>query len=744
MEKQNKVLTLVVVLGIVVLATILIIDPKKPEPLTNSTTTDIEYLKLKTFGSLGELKEFLNKSATNNVGVYYGRTMATSVAPSASGALSGANGASMKSASADISVESRSSDYSKTNIQVEEVDEADIVKNDGKYIYVVSGNKVAVIDAHPADKMKIISEINFSTSITNIFLNEDKLVALSNYYNYLPVADCLSGLECGRGNSQYFTQAYIYNIKNKENPVLERNISISGNYVDSRMIGDYVYLIANKYISNFQEPELPIYYADGVRTLIPAEKINYFDYEDSSRTFTTIASIDLQKDEMQTEVYLTGSASTVYVSINNIYLTYTKRISNKEHFEKIVKEVLIPLLPSSEKEKIGEVMKSEKPYYEISNNVNKIFYNYIESLSPETQSDFNKKLINETLKFEEKIQKETEKTVIHKIGIDKEKIKYKGVGEVGGHALNQFSMDEFEGKFRIATTTGEVFYGNSLNHLFVLDENLNQIGSVEDLAKGEKIYSARFVGERAYIVTFKKVDPLFVIDLRNPSEPKVLGYLKIPGYSDYLHPYDENHVIGIGKEAVDASAEEIANRNLDFAWYQGLKISLFDIIDVEHPKEKAKIVIGDRGTESNALYDYKAFLFDKDKDLLVIPIALSEINKTKYEEECKKYSDDKEKCANIRANAYGERVWQGAYVLNISLEGISVRGKITHNDNKTEGSQYWRSSGTDVKRSLYIGNALYTISDSKIKANDLQTIEEISMLKLPYESYYRGEVVYQF
>jgi len=384
------------------------------------------------------------------------------------------------------------------------------------------------------------------------------------------------------------------------------------------------------------------------------------------------------------------------------------------------------------------------------------------------------------------LAKRTEKTVIHKINIDKEKITYKGVGEVPGHLLNQFSMDEYNGNFRITTTTGEVWGGNSLNHLYVLDENLEIIGKVEDLAQGERIYSTRFLGDRAYVVTFKKVDPLFVIDLSNPEKPEVLGYLKITGFSDYLHIYDENHIIGIGKETQGG--------NEQFSWYQGLKISLFDVSDVENPVEKAKIVIGDRGTDSLALQEHKAFLFDKEKGILVIPVSLAEIDRDKYkvcnEEELASY-DRYTYC--LTDSTYGEIVWEGAYVLDINTEEISVRGKITHSEEyepeygpaedeaigatrgeingqtwtKT-GANKWKTSPVDyhygydydfsltdeimdsqeggidynqymydwkyqIQRSLYMNNVLYTLSQAKIKANNLETIGEINNVNLPYE-----------
>jgi uncharacterized secreted protein with C-terminal beta-propeller domain len=225
-------------------------------------------------------------------------------------------------------------------------------------------------------------------------------------------------------------------------------------------------------------------------------------------------------------------------------------------------------------------------------------------------------------------------------------------------------------------------------------------------------------------VTFKKIDPLFVIDLKDPYNPRVLGKLKIPGYSDYLHPYDENHIIGIGKEAVEAEEGS-------FAWYQGVKISLFDVSDVEHPKEVSKYNIGDRGTDSYALYDHKAFLFSKSKNLLVIPILLAEIDEQKYPQ-------------GVQPNTYGEYVWQGAYVFDLTLEnGFVLKGKITHTENDSDliKSGYYYSSPYDVKRSLYMDNVLYTISDKMIKMNSLENMNEINKITLPYE---QGEGYYPY
>jgi uncharacterized secreted protein with C-terminal beta-propeller domain len=309
-----------------------------------------------------------------------------------------------------------------------------------------------------------------------------------------------------------------------------------------------------------------------------------------------------------------------------------------------------------------------------------------------------------------------ETTEVHRISLDSGDMEYAASGDVPGRLLNQFSMDEHQSYFRVATTTGQVWSwgeAGSENHLYVLDDGLNIVGRLEDLAPGERIYSARFMGGRCYVVTFRKVDPLFVIDLNDPCNPVVLGELKITGYSDYLHPYDENHIIGIGKETV-------ADDSDTFSWYQGVKISLFDVSDVSNPKEIDKHEIGDRGTDSAALRDHKAVLFDRARNLLVIPVSVAEIDESGYAGEIPPY-------------AYGEFVWQGAYVFDISVEeGLKLRGRITHHDSDDEISQSWYyySSPQDVQRSLYIGDVLYTISDAKIMMNDLETLDYVNEVEL--------------
>jgi inhibitor of cysteine peptidase len=586
----------------------------KPEPsLTGG---------LQRFSSYQELRDFLN-TAPSYPGYWY---------------LGGGRGDVLFMGDAKASAEVGDSNYSKTNIQVEGVDEADIVKSDGEYIYLAIDNRLIIARAYPPEEARVLCELELEGNIEGLFINGDRLAVLEGNgpvygiwrQEILPYGDRVK------------TSVKVYDVTDRETLVLQRELSIDGYYVSSRMIGEYVYLVASgsAWIGDDNVSLPSIYGDDGTVEIQPAE-IWHSETPDNGYGFTTIMSVNVMNDgeEPVHETLLLGGASTIYVSLSNIYVTFTDWSGGSE------------------------------------------------------------------------------KTSIHRIHIDEGQIEYHATGEVPGRLLDQFSMDEQGEYFRVATTTGNVWGGDtrSTNNVYVLDQKLDIFGRLENLAPGEQIYSARFMGNRCYLVTFKKIDPLFVIDLTNPGEPKVLGELKITGYSDYLHPYDENHVIGIGKEAV--AAEEG-----DFAWYQGVKISLFDVSDVANPKEIAKYEIGDRGTDSPVLYDHKAFLFDRSKNLLVLPVNVAEINPSTYP-------------GGVPSWAYGESVWQGAYVFDISLEhGLELKGQITHCTGKPLPS--WSSSfdfntyQCSIERSLYIGNVLYTISDQKIGINDLETLAKIGEIDL--------------
>ncbi|MCP8321883.1 MAG: beta-propeller domain-containing protein, partial [archaeon] len=415
----------------------------------------------------------------------------------------------------------------------------------------------------------------------------------------------------------------VYDIIDRENPVLKRTISLNGTISGSRMIGNYVYAVFNQPATLLGSNEtdfevnLPNIVTNSTVIEVQPSEISYVDVPNFSYYFTTIVAVNVQDDTQEPtyEPILTGVTSSMYVSLNNIYL-------------------VVP-------------------------NTNMLILNVgVEA---------------------------NEETLIYRIKLDEDKIVIEAEGSVSGYLLNQFSMDEYNGFFRIATTKWTSI--GTENDLYVLDMDLNIVGELKGLAPEERIYSARFIDDRCYLVTFRQIDPFFVIDLGNPTEPKVLGFLKIPGFSGYLHSYDENHIIGVGMEEGK------------------VKLSLFDVTNVNAPIEKAKFVVQGDWSNTPVLYDHKAFLFDRSKQLLALPVSISWFD--------------------VISNEY-KGFWQGAYVFNLSLEqGFTLKGNITHQSD----AQF--ESNIEVKRMLYIENVLYTVSDEKIKMNGLEDLSFINEIDLP-------------
>jgi len=573
------------------------------------------FSELKTFSSYEELENFLN--------VNMEKAGQLENLPSFTFGVDEGRGLSQDDQT--LGPESAPGEYSTTNIQVAGVDEADIVKTDGEYLYVVSGSYIYILRAYPANQAKLLSKIELDETYgAQIYVNENKLAVIGNIYPFLDYiyAENTEGLLIPPYvyNDEMFVK--VYDITNRANPVLSRTVIVNGTLSGSRMIGDYVYAVASQPatqpIANETgiEVMLPTISGDYIKEVQPTE-IHYIDAPDISYRLTTIVAVNIMNDTQEPtyEPFLTGQSTTMYVSLNNMYLVVPNTIR----------------------------------WFILENG-----------------------------------DEPKEETLIYRIKLDQEKIVVMAEGAVSGYVLNQFSMDEYNSFFRIATTVWT--NGDSTNSLFILDMNLNVAGKLEDIAPREQIYSTRFMGDRCYLVTFRQIDPFFVIDVANPTEPKVLGYLKIPGFSGYLHPYDENHIIGIGKQD------------------SNVKLSLFDVTDVTAPTETAKYIVEAEYSDSPVLYDHKAFLFDKSKQLLALPVSTSMFW---MREENRGY-------------------WQGAYIFDISLEqGFTLEGEITH-QNVADQFEY----GLEVKRILYIDNVLYTISDNKVKMNDLESLEPLNEINL--------------
>ncbi len=533
--------------------------------------------------------------------------------------------------------------FSTTNIQVSGVDEADTVKTDGEYLYTVTGSNISILKAYPPQEVQLISTLALGDIYpSGIFATGDRLVVLGN--NYSSIIAGSAPLIVPYYFSYYYgdSKAYaqVYDTSNKSDLRLLRTFAMTGNYVNSRMIGKYVYFVISQpaYVVN-DTVFLPSIYSGGKATELRPTEVYYSNFSDSYLYYTTFIAMNIQDtaEEPTSMTVTTGVTSNMYVSLNNIYVTFPERS--------------------------GE-------------------------------------------------------TSIYRIRMENNNLTCEAEGTVPGHELDQFSMDEYGDYFRIVTTdsttgpirtglvTTNITIGPQHTNLYVLNMNMSVVGKLENISAGENMHSSRFLDDRCYLVTFQKTDPLFVIDLRDPTNPAILGELRIPGYSDYLHPYDDTHIIGVGKETTEAEAGT-------FSWYQGIKISVFDVSNVSNPIQLSKYVIGDRGSDSPVLTDHKAFLFDKTKNLLVIPVTVAEIDASQYPE-------------GVPSYAYGTAVWQGAYVFNITLtDGLVLRGNITH----AEGSAM-PSSDYYVTRALYIDNVLYTVSAAKVKLNNLDDLTFIKEIKL--------------
>lgn len=513
------------------------------------------------------------------------------------------------------------SDYSTTNIQVENVDEADVVKTDGEYIYYIANQKIYIVKA---SELKVVAEIKIKEDNEKfypkeIYINKNRLIILGNSKEYIE-----------------------YKNKDGDSLVLEEIYRISSHYMSKALVYD----ISNKEdIKQIREIGLDGNYIQSRMIgenvyFISTKSLNYYkeisDNEILPMVKDTSSSDETKKIECTDIVYFEGTNSYRYMIVAGFNIYNNNEVNTETFFGAS-----------------DTIYASEENLY-ITQSIYKDGY-------------FSKGTEN----------------IIYKFNMKESQIQLQCKGKIDGYLNNQFSMDEYEGNLRIATTSG--YDEKSSNQLYILDENLKEIGKIENLAKGEKIYSVRFIGKVGYIVTFKQIDPLFVIDLSNPTNPMVKGELKIPGYSSYLHPYDENHIIGIGYNTKTSKYGAITNSNM--------KMSMFDVSDLENPKEMFSIDIGEEKSYSEITSNHKALFYNKDRNLIGFPVT-------------------------YRNSGVSEN---GLVIYKINLEnGFEMYGEIKQKINYK----------TNIDRAIYIGDKLYTLSDRQIISYDLNTVEKINEIEL--------------
>lgn len=534
------------------------------------------------------------------------------------------------------------SDHSTTNNQVEGIEEGDITVTDGKYIYTLAENRIVIIDAKA---LKVVKRLTLNKNVypSNLMLHNKTLIV--SYTDYIQT------LKEPYYDGKSVTKVAFYDVQDAENPKLVREVGQDGDMTNIRKSGNYLYVVSSRTPNYWAIPEVPEMelrpstYDAGKEQVLPFDKIRMLP-ESNQPNYLIVSAIDVSEPataKWTTESFL-GNSGQLYMSENAIYIA----------------------------------------------SMNYGWLPFVRTTVVDGATDIS-------------LPVQDPQTNLYKIKIDKTTISLAAEGKVTGSVLNQFSMDEHNGYFRIATTEGSAWGAerSSKNHLFIFDDQLKQVGAVNDLAKGERIYSARFMGDKAYLVTFRETDPLFVIDTKNPTAPKVLGELKIPGFSNYLHPIGENHLLGIGYDT-EVRMQEGSKEPIVLTG--GMKLSLFNITDFHNPKEQQAVIIGGRGTNSIVQYDHKALFRDPRNNYFGFPISIYEATE---DEDRLKYEGT------------------GAHIYKVTASGIELAAELM--EKARPGEQYEDSYNT-VQRILYVEDQLFAVSRTKITSYDGKTFKKQQMI----------------
>jgi uncharacterized secreted protein with C-terminal beta-propeller domain len=466
-----------------------------------------------------------------------------------------------------------------------------------------------------------------------------------------------------QGSASASMSLRLYDVSNPSAPTLLNDVSVNGSHVAARVSQGYLYEIIQQgsYIVSGNgnvTAQYPTLVEGGVRSALPPGSTYYTPNRSQVNVYTIIVSMSMSTGSQHSAAVLTGPSSTVYASTSNIYVVYPNY-----------------------------------PTYYVDNIPGDVFGGpagpaAIRVTQPQNSTVFRVAYLNGD-------------------------IAVKSAGSFPGIVLNQFSMDEYNGYFRVATSraVSNDGVGSRSDDVYVLDQSFKQVGALQNIAPGENIYAVRFVGETGYVVTFQQIDPLFAISFKDPTNPVIQSALKTSGFSDYLHPFGNGYLIGVGKDAMPAP-------NGNFAWYLGLKLSLFHVAADGTSTEVSRYLIGDRGTDSSVLNDHLAFTFDATRSIMVLPIDLAKVQGSQTQ-------------SPGSPPPYGQVVWQGVYVINVTTSGFNLMGTVSQNPPGTGVQSFWGgSNGHVIDRSVIIGNTLYTVSQNEVMASDLSSFSTVATVPL--------------
>ncbi|MBL7159011.1 beta-propeller domain-containing protein [Candidatus Microgenomates bacterium] len=488
---------------------------------------------------------------------------------------------------------------SETTVQVKGIDEPDIIKTDGTEIYFSLKSPVYRIPERPMfEEKSIMPPSQGETKVIKAF----PPAALATEAQI----EITGNLLLNKNILVLFTEnnkIYGYNVSNPESPTEKWKIDLENNnvLVAARLYQGKVYFVTKTRI-NISKPCPIIPLSIGEREIsIRCTDIYHPIVNVPVDVAYTAFILDPNTGMINKSVSFVGSSgsSMLYMSQNALYATYTYYEDVTNFFYKFFSEEGQDLLPNSMIKKLQSLREYDLSGQTKMVEFQNIFEQHLNSLDNDERLRIENEFTNRIEDYSERYQRELEKTGIVKIALDNFKVL--ATGNVPGHPLNQFSLDEYQNHLRIAVTItgGTLGSGESANDVYILDSKLQQIGSVTNLGLGEKIYSARFIEDKGYLVTFKEIDPFFVLDLSDPKLPQVKGELKIPGYSSYLHPITKDRILGIGKEGSQ------------------VKISLFNVTSPDNPTETDKYMLDE--SWSDILNTHHAFLLDEKHNVFFLP-----------------------------------------------------------------------------------------------------------------------------
>ncbi|GMU61136.1 MAG: hypothetical protein AMXMBFR34_28990 [Myxococcaceae bacterium] len=591
-------------------------------------------------------------------------------------------------------------EYSTTNNQVAGVDEADMLKNDAEYLYVLGEGKLNIIRAWPAPQAHVVSRTPITGEPKKLFVEKGRAVVLSSLTSGDASRGGWYGRECTYGYDCNFTGdgkpllVSVFDLSDLANPRLIRETRFSGSLLASRRIGDAVHVVVTAPQAVRPQyatwPEGLPWSCGAVDTFEKALQIHgaFTALRAQNRAQLEALTIaDFFPSVVDTRHEASGEVvdADLLAGCQNFYAS---KATDGASFLSVGSFDLT----RSERMNVTTVLGRPGAVYASADSL------YVTSRHEYRGGDW----------YYDAPEQGAEASTVHRFAfVDGPAAAYQGTGIVKGRVLNQFAMDEHDGFFRLATTTGHVPSPDVHSTVTVLQQGpkgLETVGLLDKIAPTEDIRSVRFDGKRAFIVTFKKTDPLFVIDLADPKAPFIAGELKIPGFSTYMHMIDDTHLLAMGLDAEDHGS---------FAYFQGVLLQIFDVSDPKNPTMTARHVIGTRGSSSEALTNHLAFNYFAPKKMLAVPMTVCE--------------------DSGGGGSYGQKLTFGGLMLfDIDVtSGIDYRGGVPHAapaESQGACNTWWTNAHSQVKRSVFMDDYVFSV------AEDLVQVAPLSQLATPIVS----------